>query len=253
MPDFPASHIYVEHVMGTAVSFDVRGEDPAADAVSSAIEWLHRADAEFSPYRPDSAICRLDRGELALADASPDLRWVVRRCERLREQTGGFFDAHAGGRFDPSALVKGWAVQRAADGLRADGVERFCITAGGDVVAHGRPAPARPWSVGVRHPHDPRAIARVIPADGELAIATSGLYERGDHIVEPASGRAPEGVLSVTVTGPDLGEADAYATAAFAMGAGGPQWTLGLDGYEAMTILADETVLTTPGFPEVAA
>jgi thiamine biosynthesis lipoprotein len=93
----------------------------------------------------------------------------------------------------------------------------------------------------------------VVEADGELAVATSGLYERGDHIIDPASGGAPAGVLSVTVVGPDLGVADAYATAAFAMGRQGPEWTLALAGYEAMTILSDETVLTTPGFPVLAA
>jgi thiamine biosynthesis lipoprotein len=53
----------------------------------------------------------------------------------------------------------------------------------------------------------------------------------------------------VTVTGPDLGTADAYSTAAFAMGVDGPAWTIALDGYEAMTILTDGTVLCTPGIP----
>ncbi len=244
-------HIHVEHVMGTVVTFDVRAERPPIAAIRSAVGWLHRVDAEFSTYRPDSAVCRFDRGELALADASPDLRWIIARCERLRRRTRGFFDAYASGPLDPSALVKGWAVQRAAEGLRAAGVERFCITAGGDVVTFGRPQPQRPWRVGVRHPHDPLAVARVVEADGELAVATSGLYERGEHIVDPASGRAPAGVLSVTVAGPDLGTADAYATAAFAMGTDGPRWTLGLDGYEALTILADDSVWATPGFPEL--
>jgi thiamine biosynthesis lipoprotein len=56
-------------------------------------------------------------------------------------------------------------------------------------------------------------------------------------------------VLSVTVIGPDLGTADAYSTAAFALGLDGPAWTLELDGYEAMTILAEDQVLCTPGFP----
>jgi thiamine biosynthesis lipoprotein len=216
------------------------------------VAWLHDVDAEFSTYRADSDVCRFDRGELLLCEASADLRWIVDRCEGLRRETGGSFDAYANGPFDPSALVKGWAVQRAADGLRASGVGCFCLTAGGDVVACGSPDADAPWRVGVRHPHDPHAVAAVIEVDGELAVATSGLYERGDHIVDPASGRAPQGVLSVTVTGPDLGLADAYATAAFAMGVDGPGWTLALDGYEAMTILADETVLMTPGFPTVA-
>ena len=247
-----SKYVHVEHVMGTVVTFDVRGEDPPAEAVETAVAWLHDVDADFSTYRPDSAVSRFDRGELPGSAVSDQLRWIIDRCDRLKAETGGYFDAYARGTFDPSALVKGWAVQQAADGLRAAGVERFCITAGGDVCAYGRPTPDQPWRVGIRHPYDPQAIALVVAADGELAVATSGLYERGDHIVDPASGRAPGGVLSVTVVGPDLGVADAYATAAFAMGREGPDWTLALDGYEAMTILSDETVLTTPGFPVLA-
>jgi FAD:protein FMN transferase len=239
-------HVHVEHVMGTAVTFDVRGAQPEGDAIAAAVAWLHDVDAEFSTYRPESAVSRLVRGELAIADTSEQLRWVVRRCDRLRKETGGFFDAYATGAFDPSALVKGWAVQRAADGLQAAGLERFCINAGGDVVARGR------WRVGIRHPLDAQAIAAVVEAE-DLAVATSALYERGAHVLDPASRSAPEGVLSVTVAGPDLGLADAYATAALAMGADGPAWTLELDGYEALTILADETVLTTPGFPTATA
>jgi thiamine biosynthesis lipoprotein len=235
--------------MGTVVSFDVRGEDPQAAAVAAAVAWLHDVDAEFSTYKTDSAVSRFGRGELKRSAASERLRWIIDRCDRLKRETGGFFDAYANGTFDPSALVKGWAVQRAADGLRAAGVERFCITAGGDVVVYGGRAAGKPWRVGIRHPHDSQAVGWVVEADGELAVATSGLYERGDHIVNPVSGRAPEGVLSVTVVGPDLGAADAYATAAFAMGADGPEWTLWMDGYQAMTILEDETVLTTPSFP----
>lgn len=246
-------HVHVEHVMGTVVTFDIRGAEPARDVIDDAVRWLHQVDAEFSTYRPDSAVCRLERGELAFSALSAQLRWVLDRCERLRAETDGYFDAYASGSFDPSALVKGWAVQRAADGLRAAGLESFCINAGGDIVTWGRPDHERPWRVGIRHPLDQQAVACVVEADGELAIATSGLYERGEHILVPSSRRAPTGVLSVSVVGPDLGEADAYATAAFAMGLDGPRWTLGLDRYEAMTILADETVLTTPGFPEVKA
>ena len=238
--------------MGTVVTFDVRGTRSAGEAIDGAVRWLHDVDAEFSTYRPDSAVGRFGRGELARDAASAELRQVIERCERLRRQTGGAFDAYATGTFDPSALVKGWAVQRAADSLRAAGVDLFCITAGGDIVAHGRPAPDRSWRIGIRHPHDPHALTCVVEAAGDVAVATSGLYERGDHIVDPRSGRAPAGVASVTVTGPDLGLADAYATAAFAMGPAGAEWTLGLDGYESLTILEDARVLTTPGFPAVS-
>jgi thiamine biosynthesis lipoprotein len=253
MTETLTKYVHVEHVMGTAVTFDVRGACPATDAVEAAVAWLHEVDAEFSTYRPDSAVCRFARGELHRSVATDDMRWIIDQCQRLQRETGGFFDAYVNGLFDPSALVKGWAVQRAADGLRAAGVDRFCITAGGDVIAHGSPEAERPWRIGIRHPHDAQAAACVVEADGDLAVATSGTYERGDHIINPASGDAPHDVLSVTVVGPDLGIADAYATAAFAMGSDGPTWALGLDGYEAMTILTNDVVLTTPGFPTISA
>jgi thiamine biosynthesis lipoprotein len=238
--------------MGTVVSFDVRGRPADPRILDRAIEWLHHVDETFSTYRSDSEVSRIARGELRVEDAGEELRWVVARCEALRAETNGYFDAFVGDhRFDPSALVKGWSVQRAADSMAAAGVTDFCINAGGDVATRGT-AGGAPWRVGIRHPHDADAVAAVVEASDGLAVATSGAYERGEHIIDPITGRAPAGVLSVTVTGPDLGTADAYATAAFAMGPDGPAWTLQLDGYEAMTILSDDTVLTTPGFPRPA-
>lgn len=238
--------VHVERVMGTVVSLDVRGPAPDPAVLAAAFASLHEADARFSPFREDSEVRRFDRGDVA--DPSPDLRAVLDRCEALRIETGGFFDAHAGGRFDPSALVKGWAAQRAADLLSAGGVRDFCLSAGGDLVTRGDALPERGWRVGIQHPHDRDAVAARVRAR-DLAVATSGTYERGEHITDPRTASAARGVLSVTVTGPELGTADAYSTAAFAMGVDGPAWTLRLDGYEAMTILADGTVLSTPGFP----
>jgi thiamine biosynthesis lipoprotein len=247
MPALP--HVHVELVMGTVVSLDVRDAGASAEpAVRAAFGWLHDVDARFSTYRAGSEIRRLDRGELRLADASADVRGVLERCAALRRETGGFFDERVGGRLDPSALVKGWAAQGAADILTAAGVTDFCLSAGGDVVARGGALPQHWWRVGIQHPLDRAAVAARVRAS-DLAIATTGSYERGEHIVDPHSGGAPAGVLSVTVTGPDLGTADAYSTAAFAMGLDGPAWTRGLSGYEAMTILADGIVLSTPGFP----
>ena len=149
---------------------------------------------------------------------------------------------------DPSAFVKGWAVETVASMLVADGARNLCVHAGGDVRVHGERAPRQPWRVGIQHPCRRDRTAVVLYAR-DLAVATSGAYERGAHVLNPCSGSSPSDVLSVTVIGPDLGLADAYSTAAFALGADAPSWTLGLDGYEAMTILADDIVLCTPGFP----
>jgi thiamine biosynthesis lipoprotein len=244
-------NVHVEHVMGTVVSLDVRGSSTlvARAAFARAMAGLHDVDGRFSTYRVESEISRIDRGELRADDASSDVRWVLERCAALRDETGGAFDAHAGGRLDPSALVKGWAVQRAADSLCIDGLTDFSLNAGGDVVVRGGALPdSDDWRIGIQHPLDRGAIAAAIGIS-DLAVATSGSYERGEHVVDPRTGGAASDVLSVTVVGSDLGMADACSTAAFALGADGPRWTLGLDGYEAMTIRADGTVLCTPGFP----
>jgi thiamine biosynthesis lipoprotein len=214
----------VEHVMGMPVR--VEG---AIDA-RRVFAWLRWVDATFSTYRADSEISRLDRAELR--DPHPLVLEVLARCEELRRETGGLFDVRAGGRLDPSGYVKGWAVQRAA----AFGRGRFLIDAGGDVVLRGT------WRVGIRHPYERDALAAAITV-ADCAVATSGAYERGAHIVDPRTGRPATGLSSVSVVGRDLGTADAYATAAFV--AGDPGWTAPL---AAMTI-AGERVFTTATWP----
>jgi thiamine biosynthesis lipoprotein len=234
----------VRHIMGMPIAIDVCGADVDVEA---AFAWLREVDAIFSTYREDSEISRLDRGELTLAECSPEVDEVLTRCLELERATGGFFSVRARGRLDPSGYVKGWAVARAADALAAAGATRFCVDAAGDVVARGRPEPDRPWRIGIRHPEEHDRLAAVVAIEGG-AVATSGEYERGAHIIDPHTGAPPAGLLSVTIVGPDLALADAYATAAFAMGAGGPPWTATLAGYEAMCITSDRRVLSTPGF-----
>jgi thiamine biosynthesis lipoprotein len=240
----------VEQVMGIPVGIDVRDEAIGPAALDRAFAWLRTVDAAFSTYRADSEVSRLNAGTLTRAQASPAVRAVLERCSALRAQTRGCFDVRARGPLDPSAFVKGWAVEEAARMLADDGARNLCVHAGGDVRVRGERAPGLPWRVGIQHPRRRERVAAVLRTS-DLAIATSGAYERGAHIVDPRTGEPPEGVLSVTVLGPDLGTADAYATAAFAMGAEGPAWTAGLDDYEALTILSDGRVLSTRGVPDV--
>jgi thiamine biosynthesis lipoprotein len=234
--------VRVERIMGTVVSIDVRDPDLQVPAVTAAIEaavaWLRDVDGRFSVYREGSEIRRLDRGELALDDCHPDVRHVLRSCDDLRIATEGAFDARRhrpDGGLDPSGFVKGWAVDEAADLLVAAGARSFSINAGGDVVVRGEPSPGKAWRVGVRHPQDPARVAAVLEVRGG-AVATSGLYERGAHIRDPRSGAVPEELVSVTVLGPHLGPADAYATAAFAMGSSGPAWVAAHPGFGVLAI-----------------
>jgi FAD:protein FMN transferase len=236
--------------MGMPIVIDLRDDGAGDDLLDLAFGDFRVVDARFSTYRDDSEIMRINRGELAVADAHPDVREILDRCEALRSETRGFFDVHAGSTsmIEPSGLVKGWSVDRVSALLERAGLRDFAISAGGDVVTRGRALPDDCWRVGIQHPDLADSVAKVVVAN-DLAIATSGAYARGDHVVDPHSGRPPTGVLSVTITGPVLATADAYATAAFAMGTNGPAWTARMQGYEAMTILADGRVLSTPGFP----
>jgi thiamine biosynthesis lipoprotein len=238
--------------MGMPVVVDLRDRQVAGETVDDVFAWLRLVDERFSTYKADSEISRIDRGELAPEDAHPDVRGVLDRCEWLRVETGGYFDARADAtrRLDPSGLVKGWSVDRAADILDTAGATNYAINAGGDMRLRGGALPQAAWRVGIQHPLERNRVAAVLETR-DLAVATSGAYERGDHVLDPHTQRPPTGVLSVTVVGPDLAAADAYATAAFAMGPRGAEWTAGLPGYEAMTIFADGRVLRTPRFPAV--
>jgi thiamine biosynthesis lipoprotein len=242
--------IAVEHIMGMPVTVDVRDEDLDESVLEQMFDSLRFADATFSTYKEDSEISRMNRRELAVAAAHPDVREVLDRCEALRIETEGYFDMRAATAeaIDPSGLVKGWAVDRAASILDEAGIQNYAVNVAGDMRLHGRAVPDPCWSVGIQHPLESGSIAAVVEAN-DLAVATSGAYARGDHVIDPHTRRPPVGVLSVTITGPELATADAYATAAFAMGEAGIHWTARLHGYEAMTILADERVLSTPGFP----
>jgi thiamine biosynthesis lipoprotein len=238
--------------MGMPIVLDERDElDP--DLLEAMWDELRRADSIFSTYKDDSEVSRLNRGELTLEDAHPDVREVLARCEELRVITDGYFDA---GRVlehgvDPSGLVKGWAVDRAGEVLEAGGARNYSLNAGGDIRLRGAPLPEAVWRVGIQHPRVRDKIAAVVEGT-DVAVATSGAYARGEHVLDPHTGRPPEGVLSVTIVGPELATADAYATAAFAMGEAGPEWTATLGLYEAMTIMADDRVLSTHGFPSVS-
>jgi thiamine biosynthesis lipoprotein len=241
----------VEHVMGMPIVVEVR-DDVAPHVLDRVFDWFRDVDERFSTYKETSEVRRIDRGELALEDAHPDVREVLGRCQELRAETDGYFDAYAASpdALDPSGLVKGWSVDRAAEIADGLGWRNYAINAGGDIRLAGRPVPEPRWRVGIQHPTERMQLAAVAAAN-DLAVATSGGYARGGHVFDPHTHQPADGVLSVTITGPELGTADAYATAAFAMGTAGPAWTARLRGYEAMTLTADGRSLRTPGFPSV--
>jgi FAD:protein FMN transferase len=239
---------HVEHVMGTAVTFEVVAGDvsPATvdHAIVTAVSLLHDVDDMFSLWQPGSPMSRLQRGDLSLSEVPIEIGEVLLVCESMRQMTGGWFDARrmpAG--VDPTGYVKGWAAQRALDVIRDAGAAAALVNAGGDAVGFGWPAPHQPWRLGVRDPLSAASLVGVValePSEGaRVALATSGTYERGEHLIDPATGMpATAEVTSASVIGPDLGVADAVATA-LAVGGRACAAVLDAPGYSALLLHGD--------------
>jgi thiamine biosynthesis lipoprotein len=244
---------HVEQVMGTTVSIELtedRPDDELRRLIADVCGWFHEVDARFSTYKPDSEVSRFGRGELRIEDASADLRHVLDACADLWRDTDGYFDAYAAGSLDPSGYVKGWSVEMASARLMAAGSRDHYINGGGDIRMRGHHPDGGPWRVGIRHPWEADKLSWVLAlTDG--AVATSGTYERGDHVINPRTGRPANGLRSVTVVGPDLSLADAYATAALAMGEAGIAWLAkrAADGYDSAVVTDDGRAFSSANLP----
>ena len=245
----------VERAMGTMISLYLPEGGAASEAADAAFAWFHEIDERFSPFRAESEVSRVISGEIPIVQVSTDLAEVLEIAEAVEVLSDGAFDIRGfrlDGRPDPTGVVKGWAVDRAGELLVDAGLDRFFISAGGDVLVRGGQEWGVPWKVGIAHPFAPDAVALVLQGN-DLAVATSGTTERGHHITDPHSGRAADELLTVTVAGPNLARADAYATAAFAMGTAGLRWVDALPGYYAAGITHDARLITTRGLDRLRA
>jgi thiamine biosynthesis lipoprotein len=246
-------------IMGMPITVEVV-DATSPSPLEEVFAYFVQVDERFSTYKEMSEISRLNEALVAAGGApqrdgarteqflskeieypevvmSAELREVLDLAEKTKQETRGYFDiTKVDGTLDPSGIVKGWAINNATDLLQHCGCKDFYIEAGGDIQAHGHDAQGRDWSVGIRHPFAKNEIIKVIYPRGR-GVATSGTYERGNHIYNPHKpGLALEDVVSITVVGPNVLEADRFATAAFAMGPEGIQFIETLPGFEAYSV-----------------
>lgn len=234
--------------MGSMASLAIRGASTTVVDVAErrVRDWFERVEAALSPYRDDSDLCRWRSGAATLEECSPLLAEVVAAVAGLPAATGGGFHPYdRDGRFDPTGYVKGWAIERAVDLAIDAGVTDACLGIGGDLQMVGRPSAERPWRAGVVDPQDERRLVAIVeaPDGGTWAVATSGDAQRGEHIWAPPLPAARDllpALRSVTVVGPQLRYADAYATAVWARARRQPladawAWLAGT-GYQALAV-----------------
>ncbi len=234
--------------MGMPITVEVVDGSATQDLLDSAFGYFEYVDRKFSTYKEDSEISCINRGELSLEAASEDMQAIFALADQTRDETDGYFDLRHAGAYDPSGVVKGWAIYQVSQLLRRGGARDFYIDAGGDIQMSGANEQGQNWRVGIRNPFDPAEIVKVVSLT-DCGVATSGTYIRGRHIYNPHDAADPLAeIVSMTVIGPNICDADRFATAAFAMGRQGIYFIESLPGFEGYMIDRDGRATLTSGF-----
>lgn len=235
-------------LMGMPVSVEIVDKYVKEDDINNVYEYFHYIDEKFSTYKKTSEMSQINRGFLKKSGYSDDMKLVLRLCEETKKQSRGYFDISHNGKLDPSGLVKGWAIYNAGKILKKRGFKNFYIDAGGDIQVSGKNKDGENWKIGIRNPFNRRENVKVLSIF-DRGVATSGTAVRGNHIYNPKNNfnKNPE-IVSLTVIGPNIYEADRFATAAFAMGRAGIHFIESIYGLEGYMINLDGISTYTSGF-----
>lgn len=234
-------------LMGMPITVEILDVGATEADIEKVFASFRAIDETFSTYKEQSEISKINRGELTGDAYSEAMKTILALSEQTRQETRGYFDIRHDGMLDPSGIVKGWAILQAARMLKAAGFVNFFIDAGGDIQVAGTKQ-GHPWRVGIRNPFNRNEYVKVL-ALTDKGIATSGTAIRGQHIYNPHQPQMPiEEIVSLTVIGPDVYEADRFATAAFAMGKRGIYFIEQLSGFEGYMIDASARATFTSGF-----
>jgi thiamine biosynthesis lipoprotein len=234
-------------IMGMPITIEVIDLGVTEADIEDVFAFFRSVDATFSTYKEDSEISKINRGELRNEEYSDNMKTILALSEQTKQETQGYFDIRHNGIIDPSGVVKGWATLQAAYLLEEAGFSNFYIDAGGDIQVSGM-KDDQPWRVGIRNPFNRNEIVKVLTIT-DKGVATSGTAIRGQHIYDPHHPNTPpQDIVSLTVIGPDVCEADRFATAAFAMGRRGIYFIEQLTGFEGYMIDASGRATLTNGF-----
>ena len=236
-------------LMGMPITIEIVDPNATQSEINKIFDYFDFIDKTFSTFKQDSEISRINRDEIKKADWSDDMKTVFALAEKTKKETEGYFDIiDNNGKYNPSGIVKGWAIYCATQILRKAGFENFYVNAGGDIQFYGKNADGELWKTGIKNPFNQKEIVKVVYLKSGEGIATSGNYLRGKHIISPKEKKPADDIASMTVIGPNVFEADRFATAAFAMGEKGIDFIESLKGFEGYMVKKDKHALFTNGF-----
>jgi thiamine biosynthesis lipoprotein len=234
--------------MGMPIVLEIVDSSAIKNNFEKVFDYFSYVDEKFSTYKDTSEIIAINRGEIKEENWSDDMKEIFLLSEKMKKNTNGYFDIkRPDGSYDPSGVVKGWSIKNAAKILKEEGFKNFYIEAGGDIETYGKNSESEPWSIGIRNPFKRNEIVKVVYLEN-FSIATSGTYERGQHIYNPHKPGPITEISSISVIGSDICMADVYATAAFAMGLDGIYFIEKLPGFEGYMIDKNGKATETSGF-----
>ncbi len=234
-------------LMGMPITVEVVDRSVTDADIENVFAYFRAVDDTFSSYKEHSEISKINRGELCEEKYSAEMKSILAASEQTKQETRGYFDIQHNSIIDPSGIVKGWSIFNAAHMLKTAGFTNFYIDAGGDIQVAGTKG-GNPWRIGIRNPFNRKENVKVL-AVTDKGIATSGTAIRGQHIYNPHYPHMSlQDIVSLTVIGPNVYEADRFATAAFAMGKRGIYFIEQLPGFEGYMIDAAARATFTSGF-----
>ena len=233
--------------MGMLVKIQVTDSQVTNEDINEVFALFHYVDKKFSTYKKDSEISKINNGELKEKEFSNEMKRILSLCEKTKQETDGYFDINVNGKLDPSGVVKGYAILAGAKLLQKKRLKNIYVEIAGDIQVFGKNNNENGWKIGIQNPFSPNEIIKAVCLS-DRGIATSGNYQRGKHIINPIENKMADEIASVTVIGPDILEADRFATAAFAMGEKGIEFINNLNGFEGYMIRKDGKALFTAGF-----
>lgn len=217
------------------------------ELIEKLFEYFHEIDERFSPYKETSEVNKINSHQLNPDSYSEEMKKILELAEKTKIETNGYFDVNFGNKFNPSGIVKGWAIKEASEILDAENVQNYFVDVGGDIQTKGLNPEGKKWAVGIKNPFNTREIVKVAYLSGE-GIATSGNYIRGEHIINPKTNKPVDEIASITVISADITDADRMATAAFVMGEKGIEFIEKLKNYEGFLITKEGIGISTSNF-----
>ncbi len=233
--------------MGMPVTVSIVDENATKKVIDEVFNYFSYIDEKFSTYKKTSEITKINNGKIKQKDYTSDMKLVFKLSQQTKLETQGYFDIFHNGKYDPSGLVKGWAIYKAAELLKNKGYKNFYVEAGGDIQVSGKNKKGEKWKIGIRNPFNRNENVKVLLI-GDRGVATSGTYIRGQHIYNPHDDKEIRDIVSLTIIGANVYEADRFATAAFAMGKKGINFIESQKDLEGYMIDSNGIATYTSGF-----